>query len=408
MTTDLKRIRHLFEQKMGLDTSLISDEGWHRIVKERMAICEINNLSQYVQRLFSSSIEFQEFVELLVVPETWFFRDKASVEFIVDHAIKEWVSHPKSHPIRILCLPSSSGEEPYSIAMMFAHEYFPANLLHIDGVDISKRALAKAEIGEYNKNSFRTKDLTFRDQFFTKVESNYILAPAIRQMVHFSFGNLFDSSLKELRLPYDVIFCRNLFIYLHGPAQKKGIETFKELLTSEGILVVGPAEAEIVRSFGFVPFGPLKACAFKYQKKQEKILIVSKDLAGKSKKSIETVLSTPVSTEKKDEKVSLEKAQQLADLGQLSEALSICHECLKECNTDPKVYFLIGLIEHAQGHEKISEEYFLKTVYLDPNYYEALFYLALMAEKHGEFAQAELFRTRAKRLGEKRTGNKDL
>lgn len=402
MTVDLKRIRHLFEQKIGLDSALVSDEGWNRIVKERMAICEIQDIHFYMQRLFSSSVEFQEFLELLVVPETWFFRDKASLEFIVEHVYQEWVVHPKLHPIRILSLPCSSGEEPYSIAMKFLSKCFPVNLLHIDGIDISKRALAKAEIGEYNKNSFRTKDLTFRDHFFTKVEANYLLNPAVRQMVRFSFGNLFESNFSEGRLPYDVIFCRNLFIYLHIQGQKRGMETLKKLLNPEGILVVSPAEAEIARSFGFFSYGPLKACAFQMKKKTEKMPLFSfRESSLKNKKTTEAFEKAEVAEKKKDPS-RIEEARHLADSGQLIEALAICDECLKECNTNPHVYFLIGLIKHAQGYEKISEEYFLKTVYLDPNYYEALVYLALMAEKHGESAQAELFRTRAKKLGIKK------
>jgi chemotaxis protein methyltransferase WspC len=395
MNPSLKRLQSLFKNKIGLDPSIVSTEGWNRILKERMALSEIEEMDAYIQYLLTSSIEIQEFAELLVVPETWFFRDKVSIDYLGDY-VKRQIDLSKMEAIRILSLPCASGEEPYSLAMMLLENHVPSKLFTIDGIDISKKALAKGEIGEYSRNSFRTKDLNFRDRFFSKDENRYLLNLEIREVVHFSYGNLFELSLAKLHVPYQVIFCRNLLIYLHSEAQKQAVDILLSLLSPEGLLIVSPAEAEIVRSFGLVACGPIKACAFQ---KKKKTILLHKD--GKYKKPIETVTLPLVNGQ--DRKLSLhtiEEAKKLADLGQLDEALNICHECLKTCNTDPQIYFLIGLIQHALGKEKISEEYFLKTIYLEPKSYEALIYLALIAEQKGETAQAELFHSRAKRLVE--------
>lgn len=396
MKVELKLLCDLFEKKIGLNSEMISNERWRRIVKERMTLCEEEDVDRYIHYLLSSSVEFQEVVELVVVPETWFFRNKTSLEFFIDYA-KAWLDSQRGCPLRILSLPCSSGEEPYSIAMMLLAEGISTDLVEIEGVDISKKALAKAESGEYTKNSFRTKNTTLCERFFTQVGFHFLLQPAVRQMVCFAFGNVFELDCEAIKAPYDVVFCQNLFIYLHQEAQKNAVKRLQRLLTPEGLLIVSPAEIEIVRSFGLTAFGPSKACAFQNKTKlEQKQSLPQKGAFCKDKKGADSTAFLPLA--KKQECLLIDKARQLADAGELSEALEMCYERLKECNTDPNNYFLMGLIEHAQGREKAAEDYFLKAVYLDPDHYEALVHLALIAERRGELVQAARFRKRAKRV----------
>ena len=102
----------------------------------------------------------------MVVTETWFFREKQPFAALVRLVIEEWLpAHPTGR-LRLLSVPCSSGEEPYSMAMALMDAGFPAARFEISAVDISARALAFAQRAIYGRNSFRGADLDFRTRHF--------------------------------------------------------------------------------------------------------------------------------------------------------------------------------------------------------------------------------------------------
>jgi chemotaxis protein methyltransferase WspC len=94
----------------------------------------------------------------------------------------------------------------------------------------------------------------------------------------------------------------------------------------------------------------------------------------------------------------LESAQQFANKGQLTEALKLCEKCLSVNMLDIQANFLMGVISHALDQEKKAEEFFNKTIYLDPNHHEALMHLAFISENKGDRRRAEQLRQRAQRI----------
>lgn len=391
LPSTIKRIRRLFEDQIGLIPTLIDDLALNRVLIERMAICGIEDANDYYQMAKASAQEFQELIELIVVPETWFFRDKTSIEFIKEKILNTWQSEKN---VKILSMPCSSGEEPYSIAMALIGANIPKSHFSIDGIDISKKLIAKAELGLYGRNSFRGKDLSFRDRFFDQTKAGYQIHSSIQKLVDFMAFNLFDSQILLRNVHYHIIFCRNLFIYLHPKAQKKACETLKQLLFPKGVLVVSPAETEIIHQMGFNPLTPLKSCAF--------ILEEKKQSANSEPVENPPIISPPIvevaqKKGKPEETDQLKKANILADNGEFEEAAKACMEYMKTHETNPEGYFLLGLIRHAVGNEELAEELFLRTVYLKPDHYEALVYLALLAEKKGDKKLASLYRKRAER-----------
>lgn len=405
---DYARFKRLLGDRIGLNSSSYSSQTWERLLIQRMQACGIDDLDLYFQHLVLSSSEFQELVELIIVPETWFFREGAAYDFLTAYVLGDWLKKGKGRPIRILSIPCSTGEEPYSIAISFLTENVPVGLFNIEGIDISKPSIEKAKIGEYIQNSFRSKDLFFRDQYFTQMENVYVLDPAVKDLVNLSQGNLFD--LKHSNKQYDVIFCRNLFIYLNTSAQKKAINILSLLLASDGIIVVGPSETELMRTRGFISVYQLNACAFTRSSRIKQLYGIIpqakshlKEAVPMKKTSSPKLIISPLIP-----KQSFKDAKRLADLGDFEEALTICTEHLKTHNTDPEAYFLMGIIKHAQGDENSAVENLQKAVYLDPNHYEALISLALLADQKGDFIQADLLRERAKRSeGAKKSKSKE-
>ena len=107
----------------------------------------------------------------MVVTETWFFREKQPFAALVRLVIEEWLPAHPTGKLRLLSVPCSSGEEPYSMAMALMDAGFLAARFEISAVDISSRALAFAQRAIYGRNSFRGADLEFRARHFRIVPS---------------------------------------------------------------------------------------------------------------------------------------------------------------------------------------------------------------------------------------------
>lgn len=148
----LAAFENLLKQTMGLDATSIGSSAIERAVQERLSACHLKDPDSYWERVRSSETELQELVEAVVVPETWFFRNPEAFAALVRLVREEWLpSHPEG-VLRLLSLPCSTGEEPNSIAMALLDAGFPANRFDIDAIDISARALARAQLGLYGRN----------------------------------------------------------------------------------------------------------------------------------------------------------------------------------------------------------------------------------------------------------------
>lgn len=394
--SDLAKIYPIFQQRLGFNTNYLTPNAWEKALKKRMQERKCDDLKYYVHLLITDHNEFQAFTDLIVVPETWFFRDQASFDYL-----RQWTSaliESKGYRIiRILSLPCSTGEEPYSIAMALHLEGIPSGNYVIEGVDISNKLLEKAAKGVYSKNSFRGRDLSYRERYFSFKEEGYVLSPAIRRQVYFRQANALDLHTFPTHIYYDVIFCRNLFIYLHQDSQKRLLRTFAQVLTPNGLLILSPSELELARCEGFEAVGPLQACAMQHGHQAQivkKVPQKSKEVEKQKKVSVSSVQLDDIITNR------LRDARKLADEGHFNEAINHCHSHLKIQENDPEAFYLLGVIYQALGQYDRAESYFNKTIYLKPDHQEALVYLALIMEKKGDKERGGIFRQRAKNLSD--------
>src|SRR3984957_20432818 len=170
---------------MGLDAESIGVACVERAVRERLAARGLKDVQVYWEQLISVEQELQELIEVIVIPETWFFRDPQAFAALVQVVREEWLAKHPEGTLRILSLPCSTGEEPFSTAMALLDSGLPPSRFYIDAIDISTRAISWAERGVYGKNSFRAKDLSFRDRYFEPVERGYRVADGVRRQGHF-------------------------------------------------------------------------------------------------------------------------------------------------------------------------------------------------------------------------------
>ncbi|WP_044531682.1 CheR family methyltransferase, partial [Herbaspirillum sp. B65] len=162
----LPHIADLLKAAMGLDMATVGSSLIERVVRERMAALEITDDSLYLAVLQTSETELQALIESAVVPETWFFRDREAI-FATARLARQRLAEQPAVPVRILSLPCSTGEEPYSLAMALQEEGVAPTQFVIDAYDIRTRSLEIAAAGVYGRNSFRGQDLGFRDRHFT-------------------------------------------------------------------------------------------------------------------------------------------------------------------------------------------------------------------------------------------------
>src|SRR5262245_4715380 len=147
----MKEIERALRERVGLDPASIGSSVIQRSVRLRMKSRSIKKIEDYSRLLLSSSTEWNALTESVVVAETWFFRDVEPFNALVRLALEWLPSHP-GRRVRLLSLPCSSGEEPYSLAMALLDAGVSPERLEIDAVDISARALSRARSGIYGKN----------------------------------------------------------------------------------------------------------------------------------------------------------------------------------------------------------------------------------------------------------------
>jgi chemotaxis protein methyltransferase WspC len=414
----------LLKETMGLDAASIGSSAIERAVHERLAACELDDSYAYWERVRTSEAELQELIEAVVVPETWFFRDAEAYAAMTRLAYQEWMRHHSEGMLRMLSLPCSTGEEPYSMAIALLDAGFPPHRFHIDAIDISERALERARRAVYGESSFRGSDLSFRERHFERAPDGYRLAGSARRNAHFEQGNLIDAGFLSGTGVYDIIFCRNLLSYFDGPAQHHAIEALTRLLTAKGVLFVGPAESGVLLSHGFELARVPPALAFRKagsivsEKKRRAIHPVSSSApvrpipfairpvsdrrpAANQRQSAAQHSVPSAMREAHPEAAngaSTDEAQRLADQGHLVEAARCCEEVLRVQGPSAPAFYLLGLVHDATDNEPEARDFYRKALYLDPNHQEALVHLAFLLEKQGDAAGAEVLNERARRL----------
>src|ERR1043166_5159201 len=177
----MEHIEKMLRERIGLDAASVGSGSIQRIIRLRMKGAGVTNATSYRTILTQSPMEWDELVEAVVVTETWFFRDAEAFGIVVEAA----QLCRAGSMLRVLTIPCSSGEEPYSLAIALKEAGISPERVRIEAVDISSRVLARAKSGLYGKNSFRGKNLAYRDRYFASTKHGFALQQEIRDSVKF-------------------------------------------------------------------------------------------------------------------------------------------------------------------------------------------------------------------------------
>jgi chemotaxis protein methyltransferase WspC len=291
----------------------------------------------------------------------------------------------------------------------------PSEKFQIDAIDISAHLLDIGRLGMFGGNSFRGSDLKFRDQYFQKTDAGFRLCERVRQCVKFEQRNVLEERFRLGGEPYGFIFCRKLLIYFDKEAQRQTLKSLSELLTADGLLFVGSAETGLLTQHGFssvklpmaFAFRKSEPVTFHSQPKVKQPKISSPAKARQSEAFRKLDLATPKKavpeTAKLENKLApdLAFAEQLADQGRLGEAAEICEVLLRKQGPSARAFHLLGLIRDCAGDQHQANEFYRKALYLEPDHYDSLIHLALLADKNGDSAAAKALKNRAHRVLER-------
>ena len=444
----------LLRRWIGLDPHSIGEAAIRRAVRLRMLSLGIDDVQTFVRLVETDRTQRDRLVEEVVVAESWFFRDHQVYDHLRRFVAARITARP-SDPVRILSAPCAAGEEPYSIAMSLLDSGLQPEQFCIDAIDISRVALTKAQIARYSPNAFRNADSGFRDRWFRTDGGSAILEESVSRCIRFAWANILEESFVTGAIdsgsgPYDVVFCRNLLIYLTTDARLAVERSIDRLLKDDGIVVLGAAEPAILQG-NWVADSAGSTFTLRRGVSGERSRwpsLASRSALSAPRRPTPTLpppnpapsypapappqaspsrLPPPVdppapvalsstSTTSADLRCEdsgggsatqsvpliLADVNALANARRFSEAIALCESAQRDIGPSAELYFIAGIMHQTSGSLAIAEDCFHKTLYLDASHDEALLALSLLAEQRGDSGQASQYRRSALRVVERK------
>jgi len=243
---EFEALRAFLKARSGL--ALSPDKRY--LVESRLAsVCtrfKVDSLSRLIWEIKSGRSPAIEnaAIEAMTTNETFFFRDKAPFDLFQDVLLPRYIKErAATRRLRIWCAAASTGQEPYSLAMLLkeASARMPGWQVDIVATDISNDVLEKARAGVYNQFEVqRGLPIRLLVKYFTQKEDQWQIAPEIRSMVDFRYLNLIEDFGRLGQ--FDIVYCRNVLIYFDAPTKANVLRRVAQLMAPDGSLVLGASE----------------------------------------------------------------------------------------------------------------------------------------------------------------------
>lgn len=421
----LPDVFRLLRERAGIEPASFGAPGIAQAVRNRLTASQAESPRMYLHQCGSDAAEFQKLLEELVVPETWFFREKQAFRSLARHL--EQFRSSQRVAVRILSGACSTGEEVYSIAIVCREAGFSALEYSILGTDVSQKSLEAARTGTFPSRSFRDPDETIcrlRQCWCRPVGDSWRVCDELRSGVEFRNGNLAQSEFLRGESPFHVVFCRNVLIYFHAEARRLAVRHLHRLLRPDGLLFSSSAEARIFSDAGFSVLDG--ECPFAFRRPEKLAEDREADAVRpappappapvvaarpaphfesrppRAASASQPAVTASAAHEAESGPALLARARHAADNGQLDEADRLCDRALALDAASAEAHYLRGLVRQAQKSWIEAQRSFEKAVYLQPRHYEALVHLMLLAQQRGDHQTAANYRRRAERaaLGE--------
>jgi chemotaxis protein methyltransferase CheR len=242
---EFEELTRKISRDRGFACASYKEKCLRRRIAVRMRARGVHSYADYARVLDSDSGEYDRLLDALTINVTKLFRNWSVYEAIAERVIPPlWDA--ETRPIHVWSAGCSSGEEPYSLAILF-HRYAAlrrqlrdVERVHVVGTDIDRASLAAAERGQFNEGAFDETPADLRSQYFSAT-APFTVAPAVRASVRFRRVDLLD----QWPTPpggYQLIACRNVLIYFDRDTQERLLARFHDALAPTGFLVLGKVE----------------------------------------------------------------------------------------------------------------------------------------------------------------------
>ena len=246
---DFLKFREFFYRKTGIYFEESKRYFVDKRLVERLEATGTPDFREYFVKLRfdSRGDELQSLVNVMTVNETYFYREEYQFKCMVTSLLPEIVRNKRpGEPVRIWSIPSSSGEEPYSICL-YLLEHWPGIQqydVEIVASDIDTDILAQARRGVYTQRSVQNLPAATLQKYFKKTRTGeWQISDDLRDAVEFTQCNLADPLSARTYHHFDLIFCRNLLIYFDDVSRRGAADVFYNALNSGGFICLGHSES---------------------------------------------------------------------------------------------------------------------------------------------------------------------
>lgn len=247
---EFRQIRDFIYDYCGLYFDIESKYMLEKRLNKRLSQLHLSTFKDYYYQLRYSRDRDEELstvIDLLTTNETYFFREDFQLKTFTEEILPEVMQKKRGtgdRSLRIWSAGCSSGEEPYTLAMLLLQNPELRRWdVEIIGTDISKEILSMAREGVYGKASFRSTDDYYIDRYFTETDGKLRISDNVKKFVSISHLNLLDRRRVALLGKMDAIFCRNVIIYFDLNSKKKVISCLHDQLLDGGFLLLGHSES---------------------------------------------------------------------------------------------------------------------------------------------------------------------
>lgn len=350
----------------------------------RMETIGFSNSSRYYNFLRfhpEGQCELEKLLPYVTVNETYFFRNALHFEALRDHILAKLTRENRNGVIKIWSAGCSTGEEPYSIAMAVLDIIQDGKDIQTEilGTDLDKEAISKAIQGSYKKRSLRAMEDKYKDRYFSVNDSRIEIDKRLKDMVQFSCFNLMDATYpKPSQGCWDIIFCRNVIIYLDGGSARYVTDMFEKVLDDNGYLFLGDSETLDGLSDAFSPVNI--GDTFVYVKKRNDAVIT---------KDEKRAIGIAKISQKKTSGHKQYKAN-FAKQGDRLKKPETLHQTKDEESKqeDVRSYLLAGKNYANQGAYERAVDELKKSVKLDPLLMESHYLLGVTYQTLGQISKA--------------------
>jgi chemotaxis protein methyltransferase CheR len=249
--SEFQRISNYIQQECGIRLGIEKKVMVESRLQSRLRVLGLSAFNEYISLVFDSgnnNPEIYHMIDKITTNKTDFFREAIHFEYLNENVLPEFYNHQSGNPFRVWSAGCSSGEEPFTIAMVIEEfkEQNPGFNYSILGTDLSSSMVEKAKTAIYSDQKAEQIPSLLRKKYLLKSidrdHKRIRIAPEIRQNVFFERANLIKDSLSGYGT-FEVIFCRNVLIYFDRQTQLKVVESLCQQLLPGAYLFVGHSEA---------------------------------------------------------------------------------------------------------------------------------------------------------------------